>query len=272
MLIAALFRGFDIPDDAGNAAVHRRAGAVINGNGVGRYLSKLAVLQIDHVFGVAHERGHVGGKEIFADAHAENERRGHFHGADRPRLVGAENAERIGALKPRGGVQHGGLEIAGIVHVEQMHDDFRVGLAPEYEALAFKLVAQRRVVFDNAVVDDGKFAVGGHMRVRVRVGGRAVRRPAGVADAGSAGQQRAVLCFLRKRVDMAGRLDHMQRAVLLHGDAGAVIPAVFQLAQPVQKQRSRRLRAGKSYNSTHKRISSKVNGASPAGYPQGSGG
>jgi len=40
-----------------------------------------------------------------------------------------------------------------------MHDDFRVGLAPEYEALAFKLVAQRRVVFDNAVVDDGKFAV-----------------------------------------------------------------------------------------------------------------
>ena len=232
--------------------MHRRAGAVENGNGVGRDFGKLAVLQIDHVFGVAHERGHVGGEKVFAHAHAENERRRHLHGADRPRPVGAENAESIGPLEPRGGMQHGGPEIAGIVHVEQMHNDLGVGLAPEYEALALKLVAQRGIVFDDAVVDDGEFAVGGHMRVCVGVGGRAVGRPAGMADAGKAGQQRAVFRFFRKSVDMAGSLDHMQLAVFLYGDACAVISAVFQLAQPVQQQRRRGLGAGKSYDSTHK--------------------
>ena len=53
----------------------------------------------------------------------------------------------------------------------------------------FQLVAQRREVLDDAVVDDGDLAGGVAVRVRIAVGGAAVGRPAGVAQAGAAGQR-----------------------------------------------------------------------------------
>ena len=59
-------------------------------------------------------------------------------------------------------------------------------------AFGDQLRAQRGVVLDDAVVDDGDFARTVEMRVRVFIGGPAVRRPARVADADVAVQRFAV--------------------------------------------------------------------------------
>ena len=64
-----------------------------------------------------------------------------------------------------------------------MCDNFCVGLRKELYAALLESRAERRVVFDYAVVDEGEIAAVGYMRVRVGDGRKAVRRPARVRDA-----------------------------------------------------------------------------------------
>ena len=82
----------------------------------------------------------------------------------------------------------GGLAVPVCLR-HQVHRDLGVGVAGEFHALGLQLVAQARVVLDDAVVDDGDLAGGVAVRVRVAVGGAAVGGPAGVAQAGGAGQR-----------------------------------------------------------------------------------
>ena len=79
---------------------------------------------------------------------------------------------------------------------------------------------------------------------------RAVRRPAGVGDAGAA--LRAV------GVDVGGQLGHARRAarpaqlaVLVHGDAAGVVAAVFEAAQALDQDRDDVARADGSDDSAH---------------------
>src|SRR5690606_39570830 len=74
-----------------------------------------------------------------------------------------------------GGVVRGGEEVGGGLGVR---------LGDGRDAVGGEGAAQRRVVLDDAVVDDGEAPVGGGVRVRVDVRRAAVRRPAGVADRG----------------------------------------------------------------------------------------
>ena len=67
-----------------------------------------------------------------------------------------------------------------------MGDHLRVGVRAELRARLFQLLAQLAEILDDAVVNNGK-ALGG-MRVRIAFSRAAVGRPAGVADAGSAGE------------------------------------------------------------------------------------
>ena len=71
---------------------------------------------------------------------------------------------------------------------------------------------ERLEVLDDAVVDDGHFAVAAKVRVGVDVARRAVGGPAGMADADAAGgglrRQQGL-----QAVDPAGRLDDGQIAV-----------------------------------------------------------
>ena len=64
-----------------------------------------------------------------------------------------------------------------------MRDDFGIGLRPENVAFALQLFFQRQIVFDNAVMHDHDVARAIAVRVGVFLGGTAMRRPAGVADA-----------------------------------------------------------------------------------------
>src|SRR5580700_2375451 len=85
---------------------------------------------------------------------------------------------------------------------DEMDGHFGVGLGIETMPLRSELVAQLAEILDDAVVDESD-ACGG-VRVRVRFGGRAVCRPARMADARAAGQ-RIGLEHRGKVAELAGR-------------------------------------------------------------------
>ena len=70
---------------------------------------------------------------------------------------------------------------------DEVGDDLGVGLALELEALLFELFAQLAEVLDDAVVDDRHPVAG--VRMRVGLVRLAVGCPAGMADAGGAGER-----------------------------------------------------------------------------------
>ena len=83
-----------------------------------------------------------------------------------------------------------------------MGDDLGVGLAAELAALGNQLVAQRLEILDDAVVDQRHRP--DDMRMGVADGRRAMRRPAGVGDAGNAVQ--------RLGLELAARLSSLPSA------------------------------------------------------------
>ena len=107
----------------------------------------------------------------------------------------------------------------------------------KHETAALQLLPELGVVFDDAVVDHGEYAVVGQVRMGVGDGGGTVGGPAGVADAAHAGEVRAVVGLLTEVPEMSGGLGRPDNAAALHGDAGRVIPSVFQPLQPFQQQR-----------------------------------
>ena len=77
-----------------------------------------------------------------------------------------------------------------------------------------------------------------------------MRRPARMADADGSGQGLAGK-FFGEPVQLAFGAAAFDMAVGQRGDAGAVIAAIFEAPQTVDKQRSRRALAQNSDNSAH---------------------
>ena len=115
-----------------------------------------------------------------------------------------------------------------------------VSLASSTPALA-QLVAQRGEVLDDAVVHDRDSAGGVEVRVRVGVGGPAVRGPAGVAEPEAGCRQRVQVQFLLQVGELAGLLAAGQFAVGDDGHAGRVVAAVLEAAQPLEDDLEGRL-------------------------------
>ena len=98
-------------------------------------------------------------------------------------MVVVDDDEGEVALEPRVDGAHGRDEIAVVDVLEQVRDDFGVGLRRKGVTGGGELVAQLAVVLDDAVQDDReRLVVAGRQRMRVLLGDAAVRRPAGVAE------------------------------------------------------------------------------------------
>ena len=121
--------------------------------------------------------------------------------------------------------------------VDQVGDHFGVGLALEHVAQRGQFGAQFVVVLNDAVVDQRDARVvraGREVRVGVVRGGRAVRGPAGVGDAGEALQ--AGLVDLLFQVGHArGAARALQLAIHVQGYAAGVVAAVFQALQALEQ-------------------------------------
>jgi hypothetical protein len=167
-------------------------------------------------------------------------------------LAGGEDDDAVGAFEVLEGAADGVGEVGagGVVALDEVDDDFAVGLGFEDGAFGPELFAQLEEVLDDAVVDDDDFAGHAHVGVGVAGVGLAVGGPAGVADA-----EPAVDGFFvnegGEAGEFAGVAPDLDGAVFQHCEAGGVIAAVLEALEAVQDDRGRVTRPDIANDSTH---------------------
>ena len=209
----------------------------------------VAFFEVDDLVGYAGQRHRVAGEEVLALADAHDQWRPRTRADHAVRLVMAEHGDGVGALQPLRSGLHGGEQVAVVEMVDQMGDDFGVGLAFKVVAAGAQLAAQRVVVFDDAVVDE-RDAVAAEVRVRVDHRRRAVRGPACVRDAGEAFES-GVGHLARQLGDAANAARPLQRAIGMHGHAAGVIATVFQPLEALNQDRGDVARCDRADDATH---------------------
>ena len=103
------------------------------------------------------------------------------------------------------------------------------------------LVAESRVVLDDAVVDQRQAAGAVDVRVGVALGRAAVRGPAGVADPGGRAAGRVVDRTPSARPACPSRGWRQTPSRRLQRDAGGVVAAVLEAGQTLEEQRQGRV-------------------------------
>ena len=131
---------------------------------------------------------------------------------------------------------------------DQLGHDLGVGLGREAVALGGQLGAQVLEVLDDAVVHDRDPA--GLVRMGVVLGRRAMGRPAGVADAGHAGERLGLERALEIG-ELALGAAAVDPAPDQGRDAGAVVAAVLEPPERIEQQRRGRLAAEDTDDAAH---------------------
>ncbi len=230
-----------------------RSQSMVNGRPCGRAVEahdlvavlgdddRVVLAEFDGVAGVGDERGNVGAEEHLVLTDADDQRRGATAGDDLPRLVDMGEQQGEGALETAEHGQCGRLEVAsggarGVGQGEQVGGDLGIGLTGELDARRLDLCAQRGEVLDDAVVDDRDLAVEGDVRVRVDVVRPTVGGPAGVPDAGRAGEPVAPVDLdLGEEVgELARLLLDLEPAGRHHRDPGRIVAPVLHPGEGVQ--------------------------------------
>ncbi len=208
--------------------------AIANGNAFAGEHGPIAVLEIDDLVGEGRQRDGVGAHEHLALADADGERAALARHDHQIIIAAEDHGDGKGALQPLQRVEGGAHGIGAGFHLpaDQMRDDFGIGIAGESGAALLQLLLQLAEILDDAVMHDRD--VLGHMRMRVRLGGLAVCRPAGVADAGLAEQRLAGQARF-EIAQLAFGATPAERAVLDGGNARGVVAAIFKPLQCVDQ-------------------------------------
>ncbi|MDQ0576324.1 hypothetical protein QFZ29_002547 [Agromyces albus] len=140
-----------------------------------------------------------------------------------------EGAVEAGDRRAEGLAQ---VALGAVLAAEEHGGDLGVGLTGELVALGEQFVFQLGEVLDDAVVDEGEPALVTQVRVRVAVGGAAVRRPAGVADARAAAVQRVRLDLVGEDLQLSGALRGLDGSVVVDDrHACRVVAAVLEATE-----------------------------------------
>ncbi len=184
MLVAGLFRHDRIPQDPLRRLRHRPPEKIGEFDAALGDDCHLFIAKEHDGARVAQNRRNVGGDEEFSVAETDHDRRPVAHCDDLVGIVGRDQHEREESAHQQQRPPHGVLE-AVVFHfaLDQMRDDFRVGLGDEGMALELELGLQIQVVLDDPVVHDDDLAGAVSMRMGVFFSGTAVRRPARMTDA-----------------------------------------------------------------------------------------
>ena len=118
VLIAALLRRLHAPGHAVNGLLNQLPGAVEDLDGSRREHGDLTIVEINNVFRMRDQSGHIGSKEILPHANAEDQRACLPDGVKRVRRVGAEDPQGVRALQSRRRLHDGGFDIAVVVFLQ----------------------------------------------------------------------------------------------------------------------------------------------------------
>jgi len=213
-----------------------RAAGVRDLDGLTAHLGNVALLEKHEAPGDGQQRRHVGRHEIFIDAESDDDGTsgpGEHHTV---RIAFGYNRESIGSLELGDGLAHGRVQVGGTgqVMMYAVRDHFGIGFRIEAIAQVDEPVAQRLMILDDPVMDDGD-AVAGHVRMRVSRCRHAVGGPSGMGDShmavdGVSGERGL------ERVHFAHRAHSSQSSPgRQHRKSGGVVAAVFETAQALHQ-------------------------------------
>ena len=194
----------------------------------------VAIFEMDDAPGHLDQRGGVGGGEVLVFAQAEQQRCA-VPGDDEQRRAGiADHGNGVGTdqllhAAPDGSAQAvTGLQLG----MNQMRDDFGIGLRGEDIAERLQLAADRLEILDDAVMHHRD--AGRDVRMGIAFRGNAVRRPARMADADPPAQG-LVRGQSFQFDDPADRAQALQ-PVADHGHPGRVVAAIFKPLQTIEQK------------------------------------
>ncbi len=201
----------------------------------------LEVIQVHDAARVGDNRADVAGEKVFVAADAEEQGTAAARADNLVGMIRMKDGDTVGAddvleraahgFRERGTVAAGMLGVDLFVMVaDEMRENFRVRLRRELVSLGQQAFLQKLVVLDNAVVDEGNLAGLVEVRVGIGIGRRAVRRPAGMADAdvafgGLFGKEGGQI------IDAAGLLAELELLIINDAETGGIVTAVLEPAQ-----------------------------------------
>ena len=166
------------------------------------------------------------------------------------RVVLLDDADCVGANQAGAGGTDGGDKVRGTgqILMDQVSNDFGVGVGGEFVTGGFKFSPQCFVVLDDAVMDDSQAI--GDMRVGITLTGSAMGGPTGVGNAGFTGEV-LFLGFGGQISHTTGGANADQAIPIENGNASGVITPVFQLTQAFEQYRNNRLTRYCNNNAAH---------------------
>ena len=207
-VVAVLLGCRQVPVDVVAPALDRRAVEVGDRDALAGDRHDLVLPELQRLTGVLDEGRDVGPEEVLALADPYHQRavapRGHHPGG----VETVDGHERERALETPARRLHGGGQVTAgqQLELEQPRRDLGVGVRLQLVPGVLELGAQRGEVLDDPVVHQRDAAGRAEVRVRVGVGRRSVRGPAGVADAGRRLRERVVGQLLLEVGQLAGLL------------------------------------------------------------------
>lgn len=182
MIIAAFFCRLGVPLDLVDHEVLLCTSKVGNVDMVGVNLSDLAAVEINAATGVGEHGWYVGSDDGLSIAETDDERAVLAGSDDAVRFIDCHNNEGVGAGDDRERTLHSGEKIAVVEKLDEMSDNFGVGLRFEGVILEIGFL-EALIIFNDAIVHNGDLALWPEMRMGVFVRWLAVGGPTGVADA-----------------------------------------------------------------------------------------
>ena len=253
MGIPGLLCGLAVPVDGASGSPNGSAVQRAHGDAVGCQHGELPVVEDEDLPRLPQERRDVRGDERLVAAEARYERRASAPEHDQGvRSISRDTGDCEGALEVSGRAQDCRNEPVALVVLDEVRDDFGIGLGAKPMPVRRQRLSKLAVVLDDPVVDDGELGTAIDVRMRIGIRRPAVSRPPGVADAqgavGPVGRDQRL-----EVGDLAGRLPDVQRPFGDGGDPGRVVSPVLQPTKAGKDEGHRVAMADIADDSTHRR-------------------
>ena len=250
VLEAALGGGHSVPLDEPRRAFDRHAVESHQAHAMRGELGQLAVLEHDGAAGMTEDRRNIGSNEVLAVAQPEHQWRRRLGG---DQLVGLglrehHDRERPAQFEHRLAHRLGQAHAGAHPLLDEMRDEFGVGLGTQLMTASDQLRAQFDVVLDDAVMNDRNRARLVRMGIALR--GTPMRRPSRVANSDRSLKRRAIKRAAQV-LELADRAADFHPGAADRRDAGRVVAAILQARERSEQNRHRLRRAHVSDYSAH---------------------
>src|SRR5215472_2975078 len=260
VLVAALFRHDGIPGDMLRGPLNRASIVIHYTDTVLGQNGDVSVSEKEDFARMFEQSRNVAGDKILLVSQSNDGRRAKSRGNNFLRILRGKKHQRVNAAQLFQRTADGFLErnAALRVFLHEMRHDLCVRFCDKLVAFFLQLFFQFEVVFDDSVVHHHNLSGAVAVRMGVFFGGASMRGPSCVADAVRAFDGRLGNCFFQV-AQLSRRAANFQLTSAIHdGNAGGVVAAVFQLAQPFNDHGNDFFRANVSKNSAHGGITLEV--------------